>query len=407
MASRLSHLECSRCGRAHDADVVQQRCECGGTLLCRYDLGDISLDAMRQRERGTWRYRELLPVRGEPVSLGEHETALLFAPRLSERWGTEVYIKDEGTLPGSTFKARGACVALSRAVELGVKKIVMPTAGNAGGTWSLYAARAGVELTVVMAETAPATNQAEVRTAGAELVLVDGTIADAGRITLELARETGAFVGMTFSEPYRMEGKKAAWLEIFDRLGSPFVRASRGTAGRARPNEGVGSGTSMTLPRTIVLPVGGGVAAWAAAKAAQEVLELGWANGDAPALVGVQPSNCAPIVRAFERGDKEVEPWGRDPMTIAAGLRVPFPGEGTLVLKQIRNSGGAMLAVDEEDIKASMRDFAATEGVFACPEGATTLAAAERLARQGRLEGPVVLYNTGSAAKYTDVLLEG
>jgi threonine synthase len=339
---------------------------------------------MREREPGTWRYRELLPVRGEPVSLGEHETALLFAPRLSERWGTEVYVKDEGTLPGSTFKARGACVALSRAVELGVKKVVMPTAGNAGGTWSLYAARAGVEITVVMAETAPATNQAEVRAAGGELVLVDGTIADAGRITLELASDSGAFVAMTFSEPYRMEGKKAAWLEIFDRLGSD---------------------TEMTLPRTIVLPVGGGVAAWAAAKAAEEVLALGWADGDAPRLIGVQPSNCAPIVRAYDNGEEEVAPWEGDPMTIAAGLRVPAPGEGKLVLKQIRDSGGEMVAIDEDDIRSAMRDLASSEGIFACPEGATTVAAAELLAKQGRLEGPVMLYNTGSAAKYTDVLI--
>jgi threonine synthase len=294
-------------------------------------------------------------------------------------------VKDEGTLPGVTFKARGACVALSRAVELGVKKVVMPTAGNAGGTWSLYAARAGVEITVVMARTAPATNQAEVRTAGGELVLVDGTIADAGRVTLELAEESGAFVAMTFSEPYRMEGKKAAWLEIFDRLGSQG---------------------SMKLPRTIVLPVGGGVAAWAAAKAAHEVLELGWADGPAPALVGVQPGNCAPIVRAYDNGEEEVAPWEDNPMTIAAGLRVPKPGEGKYVLKEIVASGGSMVAVEEDEIRAAMKDLAATEGIFACPEGATTVVAAERLAREGRLEGPVVLYNTGSAAKYSDVLVD-
>jgi threonine synthase len=168
----------------------------------------------------------------------------------------------------------------------------------------------------------------------------------------------------------------------------------------------MGSDKGMTLPRTIVLPVGGGVAAWAAAKAAEEVLALGWADGDAPKLIGVQPSNCAPIVRAYDDGDEEVAPWEGDPMTIAAGLRVPAPGEGTLVLKQIRDSGGVMVAVDEDDIKASMRDLASSEGIFACPEGATTVAAADRLAREGRLEGPVVLYNTGSAAKYTDVLIE-
>src|SRR3712207_6582164 len=145
MSTRLSHLECSRCGREHDCEVVQQRCECGGSLLPRYDLDGIELSELRARPGGTWRYRELLPVRGEPVSLGEPETSLLFAHNLSERWGAEVWVKDDGTLPGGTFKARGACVGLSRAVELGVKQIVMPTAGNAGGTWSLYAARAGID----------------------------------------------------------------------------------------------------------------------------------------------------------------------------------------------------------------------------------------------------------------------
>lgn len=349
----------------------------------RYELAGISLEQMHAREPGTWRYRELLPVQGEPVSLGEPETALLFAPNLSERWGVEVWVKDEGTLPGSTFKARGACVGLSRAVELGAKRIVMPTAGNAGGTWSLYAARAGIHITVCMSETAPRTNQAEVETAGGELVLIDGTIADAAVRAVEIAVETGAFLASTFSEPYRMEGKKAAWLEVFDRLG----------------HDGL-----MRFPRTIVMPVGGGVAAWAAAKGAEEIATLGWASDDRPKLVGVQPANCAPITRAFEAGDEEVQPWTGDPMTIAAGLRVPAPAEGTLVLKQIRDSGGSMHAIDEDDIRAAIRDLASSEGIFACPEGATTVAAAERLARAGELEGPVVLYNTGAGAKYADIL---
>jgi threonine synthase len=338
---------------------------------------------MRARDAGTWRYRELLPVQGNPVSLGEPETALLPAPNLSERWGVEVWVKDEGTLPGSTFKARGACVGLSRAVELGAKKIVMPTAGNAGGTWSLYAARAGIDITVCMSETAPRANKAEVETAGGELVLIDGSIADAGVRATEIAVETGAFLASTFSEPYRMEGKKAAWLEVFDRLGDE---------------------ERMVFPRTIVMPVGGGVAAWAAAKGAAEVASLGWATNDPPTLVGVQPSNCAPITRAYEEGEEEVRPWTEDPMTIAAGLRVPAPAEGTLVLKQIRDSGGSMHAIDEDDIRAAIRDLASSEGIFVCPEGATTVAAAARLARDGALEGPVVLYNTGAGAKYADVL---
>ena len=385
MSSRLTHLECSRCGREHDAEVVQQRCECGGALLARYDLSPIDLAQVRSRPGGTWRYRELLPVRGEPVSLGEPQTTLLLAPRLSERWGTEVWVKDEGTLPGGTFKARGASVGLSRAAELGIKKVVMPTAGNAGGTWSLYAFRAGVRLTVVMASTAPTANQAEVRLAGAKLVLVNGSIADAGERAKAIAGDTESFLAATFSEPYRIEGKKSAWLELFDELGTD---------------------EKMVFPRTIVMPVGGGVAAWAAAKAAEEVSALGWASGDAPVLVGTQAANCAPIVRAYDEGRDEVAPWEGDPMTIAAGLRVPAPVEGTKVLEQIRRSGGSMVAVSEEEIVEGVKTLASNEGIFACPEGATTVVAAERLARAGRLEGPVVLYNTGTGAKYIGSLEE-
>ena len=353
-------------------------------MLCRYDLDGLSLAATRARPAGTWRYRELLPVARDPVSLGEHETALLFLPRLSERWGTEVWVKDEGSLPGGTFKARGACVALSRAVELGVKKVVMPTAGNAGGTWSLYAARAGVEITVVMARTAPLANQAEVVAAGGDLQLVDGSIADAGRAAKDLAAETGAFLAATFSEPYRLEGKKAAWLEVFDVMGTE---------------------RSVGFPRTLLMPVGGGVGAIAAAKAADEVLALGWADGRPPRLIGVQSDECAPLVRAFAEDLEEVAPWEGDPRTVAAGLRVPDPAEGTLVLRCIRESGGEMTAVAEDRIVDAMRDLAASEGVFAGPEGATTMLAGERLAREGRLEGPVVLYNTASAAKYVDLLI--
>ncbi|MFN2389107.1 MAG: threonine synthase [Actinomycetota bacterium] len=386
--SRLSHLQCSRCDREHPAGVVQQRCGCGGALLARYRLEDLSLDALRARPAGAWRYRELLPVQGDPVSLGEPETPLLFLGRLSEEWGVETWMKDDGPLPGGTFKARGACVGLSRAVELGITRVVMPTAGNAGGTWSLYAARAGIGITVVMAESTPPANQAEVRVAGGELVLVPGSIADAGRRAAEIAGATGAFLATTFSEPYRLEGKKSAWLELFDRMGE--TRASPG----APP---------MAFPRTIVLPVGGGVAAVAAAKAAAEVAALGWAAGNPPRLVGIQAAACAPIVRAYEAGDHEALPWEDDPRTIAAGLRVPAPAEGAMVLECVRATGGAMHAVAEDEIRGAMVRLASTEGVFACPEGATTVAAMDRLARAG-LEGPVVLYNTGAGAKYVDVL---
>jgi threonine synthase len=197
-----------------------------------------------------WRYRELLPVRGDPLSLGHAQTPLLFASRLSDRWGVETYVKDDGPLPGGTFKARGAAVGLTRALELGADSFVMPSAGNAGGAWALYAARAGAPITVTMARTAPAANQEEVSVAGGELMLVDGTVADAAAAARSIADSTGAFLCATFSEPYRIEGKKTAWLEVFDQLGD---------------------GRTMTIPKTIVVPAGGGVALWAAAKAAEEV----------------------------------------------------------------------------------------------------------------------------------------
>ena len=389
MTSRLTHLECSRCGASYDSDELIQRCACGGALLARYDLADLAFEPLLQRAPGIWRYRELLPVKGEPVSLGEPETSLVFASRLSERWGTEVYVKDDSFFPGGTFKARGACVGLSRALELGAKSVVMPSAGNAGGAWALYSARAGIEITITMARTAPKANQAEVLAAGGELILVDGSIADAGRRAAEIANETGAFLATTFSEPYRLEGKKSCWLEVFEQL----ARAS-------------GADSPMEIPRTIVLPVGGGVAAIAAGKGAEEVTAAGWAAGAPPRLVGVQPANCAPIVRSFERGIDEVPPWDGDPFTIAAGLRVPAPVEGALVLDYVRRSGGMMAAVDENEIVDAVRDLASAEGIFACPEGATTVVAAGRLAREGRLEGPVVLYNTGGGAKYADALAE-
>jgi threonine synthase len=384
MSSRLSHLECARCGKSSDAFVLQNRCDCGGTLIPRYDLGTpVSLDEVRSRPPGPWRYEELLPLQGAPVSLGESETPLLFCERLSDRLGVAIWIKDDAPLPGSTFKARGACVGLSRAVELGVKRVVMPSAGNAGGAWSLYAARAGIGITVTMSSEAPDFNKAEVSFAGGELVLVDGTIADAGARAKQLARQTGAWLATTFSEPYRVDGKKTAWLEMFDRFGD---------------------GSSMTMPGTVVLPVGGGVAAIALARAAREVVELGWAEGPAPAIVGVQSADCAPIVRAFDAGTDEVAPWATQPTSSAAGLRVPAPSEGWLVLKEVRASGGSMQSASEEEIRSAIGHLASTEGIFACPEGAATLVAAERLAHEGALREPVVLYNTGAGAKYLELL---
>ncbi|MDQ3963164.1 MAG: threonine synthase [Actinomycetota bacterium] len=363
--------------------MVQNRCECGGTLLVRYDLDTADLPAMRARPSGMWRYAELIPLMGDPISLGEGPTPLLFAPRLSERLGTEVFVKDESPLPSGTFKARGAAVGLSRARELGVKEVVMPSAGNAGGAWALYAARAGMDLTVVMSRNAPMMNQVEVRAAGATLELVPGSIADAGQRAKEIADATSAFFAATFSEPYRVEGKKMAWLETFDQLGDA---------------------ATMHIPPTIVTPVGGGVAAIAAAKAADEARALGWTDDALPRLVSVQPEDCAPIVRAFERGDNDVQPWREETTTIASGLRVPEPSEGWLVLERVRASNGRMLAASETDILDAVGTMAADEGILPCPEGAAALVAAQQLAADGDLQGPVVLYNTGAGAKYASEL---
>jgi threonine synthase len=322
-------------------------------------------------------------VRKERIVLGETQTPLLFLPRLSQRWGTAAFLKEDAPLPGATFKARGAAVGLSRAIELGAERLVMPSAGNAGGAWSLYAARAGVPITVTMAATAPRMNQEEVRIAGGNLVLVDGTIADAAARAMAIAQETDAFMCATFNEPYRLEGKKAAWLEVFDQMGDE---------------------AAMEMPATVILPVGGGVAALAVAKAAAEVGELGWVSGAPPRIVGVQAADCAPIVRAFETGAETVEPWPHEPTTIAAGLRVPAPPEGDLVLDRVRASGGTMVAVTEGSIRSAVAELASTEGIFACPEGAATVAAADTLAAAGSLVGPVVLYNTGAGAKYLELL---
>ena len=383
MTGFLQDLLCARCGEVHDATVLQNRCACGGTLQARYRSSGTSLSEVRRRPPTMWRYEELSPLATEPISFSEPQTPLLLMERLSERWGVEVWLKDESPLPGGTFKARGAAVGLSRAVELGAKRLVMPSAGNAGGAWSLYAARAGVPITVTMSKQAPVSNQREVEMTGAELLLVDGTIADAGELAKEIATETGAFLSSTFAEPYRVEGKKTAWLEVFDALGDEV---------------------GMRAPSTIVTPVGGGVAAVAAVKAFEEAGAAGWIGGALPKIVGVQSELCAPIVRAFERGEDDVGTWEGPSETVAAGLRVPAPSEGDLVLQKVRASGGTMIAVPDDDIVAGVHELASTEGVFACPEGAASVVAARRLGERGGLDGPVVLYNTGSGTKYLDLL---
>jgi threonine synthase len=386
--SALSHLDCPRCGTRHDADRVQGTCSCGSPLLARYDLrqvaGQAGLRDIAGRPADLWRYHELLPVReaARVVSLGEGMTPLVPVPRIGGAFGVpDLLMKDEGLLPTGTFKARGAAVGVSRAAELGVAAIAMPTNGNAGAAWSAYAARAGMRSLVVMPVAAPRITRAECAAAGAELYLVDGLIGDAARLVAEaVARRPGYQNVATLTEPYRIEGKKTMGLEIAEQLG-------------------------WRMPGVIVYPTGGGVGIIGIRKALAELLELGWVSGDLPRLVAVQAAGCAPIVRAFESGAAESEPWP-DPETVAFGLTVPKALGDFLVLRALYATGGTAVAVTDEALLAAQREVARLEGALICPEGAACFAAVRQLRASGWLSGSdeVVVLNTGTGLIYPQTM---
>ncbi|HEV2935646.1 MAG TPA: threonine synthase [Streptosporangiaceae bacterium] len=386
--SALSHLDCPRCGTRHDADRVQGTCSCGSPLLARYDLRQVAGQAgprdIAGRPADLWRYHELLPVReaARVVSLGEGMTPLVPVPRIGGAFGVpDLLMKDEGLLPTGTFKARGAAVGVSRAAELGVAAIAMPTNGNAGAAWSAYAARAGVRSLVVMPVAAPRITRAECAAAGAELYLVDGLIGDAARLVAEaVARRPGYQNVATLTEPYRIEGKKTMGLEIAEQLG-------------------------WRMPGVIVYPTGGGVGIIGIRKALAELLELGWVSGDLPRLVAVQAAGCAPIVRAFESGAAESEPWP-DPETVAFGLTVPKALGDFLVLRALYATGGTAVAVTDEALLAAQREVARLEGALICPEGAACFAAVRQLRASGWLSGSdeVVVLNTGTGLIYPQTM---
>jgi threonine synthase len=386
--STLSHLECPECGARRDAEQLHGLCDCGSPLLARYDLtaaaavtpADIAL-----REPTLWRYRELLPVRDPAyvVSLGEGMTPLLPLRRLGERFDLPgLLMKDDALLPTGTFKARGAAVAVSRAVELGVRAVAMPTNGNAGAAWAAYAARAGIQLLVAMPVDAPAITRAEIRVAGAELYLVRGLISDAGRLIAAAVAERGGYQDVaTLKEPYRVEGKKTMGFEIAEQLG-------------------------WRMPDVVVYPTGGGVGLIGIYKALLELRDLGWVSGDLPRMVAVQSSGCAPIVRAYAAGQRRVQPWAPDAHTVAFGINVPAPLGGPLVLKAVRDSGGCVLAVSDEEALEAQRECARLEGGLVCPEGGAALAAVHRLRTDGWLgrDDEVVVLNTGTGLKYPGTL---
>lgn len=385
--SYLTHLECGRCGKHHDADVVQSTCSCGAPLLARYDLATAAAtwtrDDIATRPPDLWRYHEILPVRSphNVVTLGEGMTPLLPLPKLGADFGlSNLLMKDEGLLPTGSFKARGAAVGISRARELGVSKVAMPTNGNAGAAWATYAARAGIETLIVMPKDAPSIPRGECAISGARLFLVDGLISDAGAM-VAAALDTQKYAdASTLKEPYRLEGKKTMGLELFEQLG-------------------------WRVPDVILYPTGGGVGLIGIYKALLECQAMGWLGAKLPRLVAVQAQGCAPIVRAFEEHADFSEPW-QNASTIAFGITVPKALGDFLILQAVYATSGRAIAVDDQEILAAQQHLARREGAFICPEGAACFAAVAQLARSGWIaaDEEVVVFNTGAGIKYPDTV---
>lgn len=385
--SYLSHLECPKCGETYPADEVQQLCACGSPLLVRYKLDELKnvLDQkiLLSRKPDLWRYHELLPVTDEAnvVTLGEGMTPLLALPRLGAEYGiTSLLMKDESLVPSGSFKARGAAVGVSKAKELGVTGLAMPTNGNAGAAWALYAARAGIEATIVMPQDAPVITRSEVALSGARLYLVNGLISDAGKIVAKEVADKGLFDASTLKEPYRIEGKKTMGLEIAEQLG-------------------------WELPDVILYPTGGGVGLIGIYKALLELQALGWVQGKLPRLVAVQAEGCAPIVKAWEQRQAQSEFWPNSE-TLAFGINVPKALGDFLVLEAVYETEGAAVAVSDAEMSAEQARIARLEGAFICPEGAAAFAAARKLAASGWIAAgeKVVVLNTGAGIKYPDTV---
>lgn len=380
----LTHLECSYCGKTYDADELHTLCPlCQKPLLVRYDLKRARREWARKsllhREATLWRYREVLPVREEKnaIGLGEGFTPLLSATRLRKTLGMRnLYVKDESLNPTGSFKARGLCLALSRARELGVKEVVIPSAGNAAGAMAAYAAKAGMTAHVFMPSDVPSPFRLECEAYGAQVTLVDGLITDCGQRARQATTEHGWFDVSTLKEPYRLEGKKTMGYELAEAF-------------------------DWTLPDVIVYPTGGGTGLIGMWKAFSEMEALEWIGEARPRMVVVQAEGCAPIPRAFQAGDEFAAPW-EDAATVAAGLRVPSAVGDFLILRAVRESKGTAIAVSDKALLDAQKLIASLEGIFACPEGGATLAALEQLLAEGWIdpEEKVVLFNTGTGLKY-------
>jgi threonine synthase len=383
--SYLSELKCTGCAETYDPNVVQTFCgACQSPLLAYYDLESareiLDRDEISERDAGMWRWREILPIQDPDnvLTLGEGDTPLLHARNLGHVLGHgQLYVKDESLNPTGSFKARGLAAAVSKAKEMGIRKVIIPTAGNAGGAMAAYAARGGLKACIFMPADTPIANIEESRITGAEVIMVDGLISDAAAKAEERAQSGGWFSVSTFKEPYRTEGKKVMGYELAEQF-------------------------SWTLPDVIIYPTGGGTGLVGMWKAFAEMEALGWLeDSNRPRLVAVQAAGCAPVVDAIESGATSCDFW-HGAQTIASGLRVPKSFADTRMLQDIRDSEGTAVAVSDEEIMAAQSQLGRAEGIFAAPEGAATLAGLKKLIVLGWVnqEERIVLFNTGSGLKY-------
>jgi threonine synthase len=385
----IAYLECTRC-RAHiGAETPQTVCprcvdQPAGSLYVRYDFAHLRgsnpsdmVEASSAGWRGMWRYRAVLPE-VEPVTLGEGWTPMLKSKRYPG-----VYVKEEGANPTGTFKARGMAMAVSMARQYGLRKLAVPSAGNAAGALAAYAAAAGIEAHIFMPRDVPFANYVEAVAYGADVTLVDGLISDCARMVAERKQQEGWFDISTLKEPFRVEGKKTMGYELVEQLGWEY-------------------------PDAVFYPTGGGVGLIGMWKAFEEMEELGWVKpGKRPRMIAVQAAGCAPVVRAYTEGKNASQMW-KNASTFAAGLRVPKPYGDAIMLDLLKASNGIAMSVTDEEILASILDWARNEGIFLSPEGASVNAAYDKLIANGTLKTTdrVVLFNTGAGLKYTDVIAE-
>jgi threonine synthase len=385
----LTQLECTACGLRHDWTRLQNLCTaCGKPLFATYDLVALSkLDRLNRssltsRKGSLWRWRELLPLPqdAEPISLGEGGTPLLRAKKFGADVDIDLWIKDESLNPTQSFKARGMSVAVSMAKYLGAKKLAAPSAGNAGGALAAYAARAGLEAHIFMPRDTPPANIVECRELGAHVTLIDGLITDCGAEIARRKEKEGWFDLSTLKEPYRIEGKKTLGYEIAEQL-------------------------NWKLPDVILYPTGGGTGLIGMWKAFDEMEKLGWIDHKRPRMFSVQASGCAPIVRAFDAGEKFAAEFP-NAHTVASGLRVPKAIGDFLMLNILRESKGGAIAVDDDEMIRTVREVGSHEGLFVAPEGAACFAALKKLCASGKIDigERVVIFNTGSGIKYLDAL---